>query len=329
VIKCVQCGLVQKPALRCERCNALLERPDLSVPAPAAPAAPAPDLLREIALDRRAANREPPAAPAPPPARRLPIPPLPAPAPRPAATAPPVSAPAPAARPPSVPAPSVLAPRPAAAAPVSPAPVPRPPSLPAPRSDAAAVTDPVQRPLPAAPVSLPPAAAASTVQAGDAGVTVFRASPASLLKRTGAWIVDALLISLVLALYLKIAQSLMAHPPPPTSATGLDFLVNRVDAYQGVLKYGLLLGAMVGFVYSALFHALGGRTPGKRLFGIRLVDRSGRAPTLWRCVLRAGLSLLSFALLLLGFLYAGFDRRRQALHDKLTATFVVRPLSPR
>ena len=320
MIKCVQCGLVQKSTLRCERCNALLERPDLSVPAAAPASTPAPDLQREIPLDRRAANRDPlPEAPAP--TRRLPIPPMPAPAPRPAAAAP-------APRPPSIPAPTLPAPapRPAIAAP-------RPPSLPAPArapAASAAVTDPVLRPLPPAPAAVAaPPPAAPAVRAADAGVSIFRASPASLLKRTGAWLVDALLISLVLALYLKIAQALMAHPPPPTTETGLDFLVNRADAYQGVLKYGLLLGAMVGFVYSALFHALGGRTPGKRLFGIRLVDRSGRAPTLWRCVLRAGLSLLSFGLLLLGFLYAGFDRRRQALHDKLTATFVVRPLSPR
>lgn len=263
MIKCVQCGLVQKPGPRCERCAAVLERPDLAVPAATPPAAPAPGLQREIPLDRRAAEREvtaPPAAPAPP--RRLPVPPTPAPSTRPAPVAP--------------------EPRPAAS---------------------------------------PPADARAE------GVEVFRASPAPFFKRAAAWLVDALFIGLVLALYLKIAQALMTHPPPPTSETGLDLLVNRADAYQGVLKYGLLLGVTVGFVYSALFHAMGGRTPGKRLLGIRLVDRSGRAPTLTRCVVRAGLSVLSFALLLLGFFYAGFDRRRQALHDKLTATFVVRPLA--
>jgi uncharacterized RDD family membrane protein YckC len=102
--------------------------------------------------------------------------------------------------------------------------------------------------------------------------------------------------------------------------------MNRVDAYAGVLKYGLGLCAALAFVYSALFHALGGMTPGKRLFGVKLVDRTGKPPALGLCALRSALSLVSGGLLFLGFLLALFDRRRQALHDKLTATYVVKPL---
>ena len=144
--------------------------------------------------------------------------------------------------------------------------------------------------------------------------------------RLAAWLVDGAVIGLVLALYLQAARMLMAHPPAATSETGLDWLVNRVDAYGGVLKYGLGLCAAVAFVYSALFHTLGGMTPGKRLFGVKLVDRTGRPPSLGICALRSALSLVSGATLFLGFFLACFDRRRQALHDKLTATFVVKPL---
>jgi uncharacterized RDD family membrane protein YckC len=118
----------------------------------------------------------------------------------------------------------------------------------------------------------------------------------------------------------------MHHPPPPTSETGLDWLVNRVDAYQGTLRWGLALCATVAFVYSSICHALGGKTLGKLLFGVKLVDRTGKPPSLGLCVLRSALALVSGAALMLGFLLACFDRRRQALHDKLTATFVVKPL---
>jgi uncharacterized RDD family membrane protein YckC len=155
---------------------------------------------------------------------------------------------------------------------------------------------------------------------------VIRASPAGILRRGLAWLVDAALVALVIAAYLKVAQGLMHHPPAPTNTTGLDFLVNRIDAYQGIIKYGLMLGAVVILVYSSLFHALGGRTPGKRLAGIRLVDGTGRPPALWVCLMRAGFSLVSAGALTLGFALALFTRRRRALHDALSGTYVVRVL---
>ena len=118
----------------------------------------------------------------------------------------------------------------------------------------------------------------------------------------------------------------MHHPPPPTAVTGLDWLANRFDAYQGVLKQGLGLAAALAFVFSALCHALGGKTPGKRLLGVVLVDKSGRPPPIGVCVVRAALSLVSMGLLSMGFFMAFFDRRRRALHDQLSGTYVVRIL---
>lgn len=325
--KCESCGLVQKPGLRCARCNAVLSRPDLalaSAPAQPVPGAP-PPLQREIPIDRRAAQRE--AAPAP--APRLPVPPHPAPNPVAASLRPPVqpqpqlprSQPQPVLpRPPTGPvsAPNTARP-PSARPPPPPAPVAaRPATQPTPAA--------VPPPPPPAPIAAAPAPVAASTPAAPPEVEIIRASPASIFKRLGAWVIDAALIGLVLVGYLKIAQALMHHPPPLTNTTGLDWLVNRIDAYQGIIKYGVFLGAVIGFAYSALFHALGGRTPGERLFGIRLVDRTGRAPSLGRSVVRSLLSVVSFFLLLLGFFMAFFDRRRQALHDKLTATFVVKPL---
>jgi uncharacterized RDD family membrane protein YckC len=87
----------------------------------------------------------------------------------------------------------------------------------------------------------------------------------------------------------------------------------------------LALAAVFAFVYTTLFAFLfHGRTVGRRLVGIHLVDGTGAAPGAGRALVRAGLSLVSFGLFLSGFWLALFDRHGQTLHDKLTRTFVVR-----
>ena len=68
-----------------------------------------------------------------------------------------------------------------------------------------------------------------------------------------------------------------------------------------------------------------GRTLGRLLLGLRLVDTHGVAPAPGRAIVRAILASLSFVLFLGGFWMALFDRRGQTLHDKLTSTFVVQP----
>ncbi len=157
-------------------------------------------------------------------------------------------------------------------------------------------------------------------------VQIIRATPAALWRRLGSWIIDGAIIGAVMFLYLKAAQALMHHAPPPTFETGLDWLMNRIDAYQNILKYGLGLAGAVGFVYSSLFHSLSGSTPGERLFGVKLVDGTGKTPSMGICVLRSALSLVSAGTLFLGYWMALFTRRRRTLHDALTATYVIRPL---
>jgi uncharacterized RDD family membrane protein YckC len=158
-------------------------------------------------------------------------------------------------------------------------------------------------------------------------VIEVRARPASLWRRAGALLLDAAIVFGVLALYLELAM-LLVRPPSVRGPQlpGLDGLVARLHVVHGVLPPALVLGALLAVVYSSVFAFLwGGRSPGRWLFGIRLVDKRGQAPAPGRAVARALLGLVSFALCLAGFWLSLFDRRGQTLHDKLTRTFVVRP----
>jgi uncharacterized RDD family membrane protein YckC len=158
-------------------------------------------------------------------------------------------------------------------------------------------------------------------------VREVRARPAALWRRGGALLLDAAIVLGVLALYLELAL-LLVRPPGlhGPQLPGLDGFVARLHAVHGVLPPALVLGALLGVVYSSVFAFLwGGRSPGRWLFGLRLVDRRGLAPAPGRAVARALLAVVSFGLCLAGFWLSLFDRRGQTLHDKLTRTFVVRP----
>ena len=160
----------------------------------------------------------------------------------------------------------------------------------------------------------------------DAVIEV-RARPAALWQRITAFIVDGALICGVLALYVGLAAALITpRGVPATQLTGIDGIMARVHQLSAVLAPCVALALVLGLVYTAAFALLwNGRTPGRRLLGIRLVDRTGLAPTPGRAITRAALAVVSFIPFLAGFWLALFDRRGQTLHDKLTQTFVVRP----
>lgn len=67
-------------------------------------------------------------------------------------------------------------------------------------------------------------------------------------------------------------------------------------------------------------------TPGKMLFGARVVDaRTGGTLSAWQAIGRYLAYIPSIVLLGMGYLMVGVDPRKQGLHDRLARTVVVRP----
>jgi uncharacterized RDD family membrane protein YckC len=154
------------------------------------------------------------------------------------------------------------------------------------------------------PTTSPPRPAAA--ERGD-----VVAAPASLWRRVLAWLTDATILGGVVGAFFGLALVIIGKP-------SFSMMLKVAAPAVGVL-------AFVAFVYTTVFALLWhGRTPGRRLVGIYLVDATGQAPQTTRAVIRAILALASFGLFLSGFWLALFDRKGQTLHDKLTSTFVVR-----
>ncbi|HYH99324.1 RDD family protein [Hyalangium sp.] len=188
-------------------------------------------------------------------------------------------------------------------------------------------------PIPAlAPRATEPAATTAPGQgrprtSSAPGAQEIHARPASLWRRLLSFTIDTTALVGVATLYILLASSIAGVKSPSSQGlTPLDSLAAWMHALKSVLLPGLFLLLVLATVYCAVAAFLwNGRTLGRLLLGLRLVDTHGLAPAPSRAIVRALLSVVSFGLFLGGFWMALFDRRGQTLHDKLTSTFVVQP----
>ena len=68
-----------------------------------------------------------------------------------------------------------------------------------------------------------------------------------------------------------------------------------------------------------------GRTLGKRLLGLRVVNEAGNAPGIGRVILREIIGRFISGLVFgLGYLWVAWDGRKQGWHDKIGGTTVQR-----
>ncbi|GGW85807.1 RDD family protein [Alteromonas halophila] len=93
---------------------------------------------------------------------------------------------------------------------------------------------------------------------------------------------------------------------------------------------GLLEDLGIGFGWAALYFTactywMKGQTPGKMLLGLRVIKLDGSAMSLWESFERYGGYGAGLATGLLGFAQVLWEPNRQAIHDKISGTLVIRP----
>jgi uncharacterized RDD family membrane protein YckC len=165
----------------------------------------------------------------------------------------------------------------------------------------------------------PPASSGAPLEDLDEVPERFRGEvPADFARRSGAFLVDNLVIALVTGLF--VAGAGVGFYLRKVSLTWLAGNPWQLDA---ALPF-LILTTLINGAYFMGYHALGGRTPGKRLFSLRLLETTGAEVTTGTALLRWLAAILSLAPAGLGFLWAILDRDRLTWHDRLTGTMVVR-----
>lgn len=104
---------------------------------------------------------------------------------------------------------------------------------------------------------------------------------------------------------------------PRNLIIGTDFLLGRGSTF---FSWGAFF---VGW-FTLWTLMTRGRSPGKALFRLKVIRLDGQPLRLWDCFSRAGGYGASAATLMLGFLEAIWHPNRQAIHDKIAGTVVVK-----
>jgi uncharacterized RDD family membrane protein YckC len=164
---------------------------------------------------------------------------------------------------------------------------------------------------------------------GTAGVGAAKDPTRILARRTIAYLVDASLVLVAVAVVIWIAGDVQRvpdcdHVPAGRSCFGYSQL--SLEVGEHALAWFLLTAVVMAVLIVGLPQAIAGTSAGKSLFGLRVVRPDGSKPGWWRSMIRLvawgidGIALLLPVALWTAFLTPGHRR----VGDYLAGTYVVR-----
>ena len=131
--------------------------------------------------------------------------------------------------------------------------------------------------------------------------------------RGGAAIIDSVICIVAMTVFLVLVRL----------GCGVDVLEQELQNPYSLTK--VLEQIVIPAVFTFGFWMTMQATPGKIVVGVRILDAgTGEAPTVLQWTIRYLGYIVSTIPLGLGLIWAGFDDRKQAWHDKLAGTVVVR-----
>lgn len=137
--------------------------------------------------------------------------------------------------------------------------------------------------------------------------------------RTVAYLLDSLILAVIVMALASagfLGQASGGGGAPSMGEISADML----EANMSLLN---LLAFVVSMLYFTIFLGRSGQTPGKMVFGLRVIRADGSPPTYVQAAIRTLGYYLNHLTLCIGFLWVGVDRRKQGLHDKIAGTYEI------
>lgn len=149
--------------------------------------------------------------------------------------------------------------------------------------------------------------------------------PAAIAVRYGgfwmrfvAFVIDAILVHLVILPLTALLGALIGVAGTAVRMPGVG-----VHVVSGVAGVALLL--LANWIYEAAFESSARQaTVGKMALGLKVTDLEGQRISFARATGRHFAKLVSSMILFIGYIMAGFSERKQALHDLIAGTLVMR-----
>jgi uncharacterized RDD family membrane protein YckC len=197
-----------------------------------------------------------------------------------------------------------------------------------PLRDVLARVDAVPPPAVPAPLFVPPA------QTPAYSYAVTMAPPSHLVYagfwlRVAAYFVDYIILHVPLTILASIAGGVYGfnfaqnHPADKLGFINANGTINGSFVLLELVTVSISI--LAGWLYFALQESSSAQaTLGKRVLSLRVTDEQGRRIGFGRASGRFFAKIISGLTLLIGYMMAGFTDRKQALHDMIAGTLVVK-----
>ncbi len=132
--------------------------------------------------------------------------------------------------------------------------------------------------------------------------------------RAVAFLIDIFILSLVFTMVTSYNPAVFVVFPDPSAKSAL--------ALPQFTLTGFLVLFLMMWIYYAFFETSSWQaTPGKRALRLYVTDLNGRPIPFWRASIRYFVKELTP---IVGYVFAGFTEKKQALHDIIAGCFVLR-----
>jgi uncharacterized RDD family membrane protein YckC len=169
-------------------------------------------------------------------------------------------------------------------------------------------------PYPAPPVPGTPASPLHTGQPGE----VASRRLAGFWIRVVAYLSDSIVIQLII--WMLFAVAVLGYSAGSSTSVSVQQMYELYPTEWGPIAG---LDILIKLVYYTLFLGRSGQTPGKMLFGIKVIRTDGGPVTHGQALLRTLGYYINMFTLQIGFLWVAFDPRKQGLHDKIARTLEI------
>jgi uncharacterized RDD family membrane protein YckC len=147
-----------------------------------------------------------------------------------------------------------------------------------------------------------------TTMAVNTGTTLY----AGFWRRVVAYIIDSIVLSIVLGIVFAILGA-------------VAFSGGSDSAAAGMIGIMYIIGIVAVWLYFALMESGSAQaTLGKMALSIKVTDLEGRRISFGRATGRFFGKIISGLILYIGYMMAGWTEKKQALHDMMAGTLVIR-----
>jgi uncharacterized RDD family membrane protein YckC len=152
-------------------------------------------------------------------------------------------------------------------------------------------------------------------------MTIYRF--AGFWRRFVAYMIDGFILTIVFIILMIVAA--VAYFAGAMSGNNQVWLSQLTDPERlaALSLWISLFSILLNIAYFTYFHGSTGRTPGKMLLGLQVVSVAGAPISFGIAFLRSVGYLVSSIVFCLGFIWIGFDKKKQGWHDKMAGTVVI------